>query len=121
MNKWDEFNMDGLDEFETINLDFITKIYDSLDALPKKQMYHGPTQVIRRSELKVGEYYWDCHKRHKIRFELLKEPFEDEDGNWKIVLLYDSWNIHMERFLCDSGVVPYSNGGWNKSNYITFD
>lgn len=80
----------------------------------------GPSQVRSLEELRVDMVVVFHHRRGVEKFKITSSPYQEE-GSWRIrgVSEHATSAPSVESIsLADYGVVAYSNGMWNLSNWL---
>jgi len=111
IKKITELPLDGrFGEFEFMK----DKNKNEPSAVPE-QPNHDPKQVRSVEGLVVGEEYLVHSADHVSRIKVLSEL---KDGEVKVeVFVSGGENVEARKPLADMGIIPYSSGMWNPSNY----
>ena len=80
---------------------------------------HGSNQIMSVSELSKGQrlrmHSPDADSPHEVI--TTTDPYQEE--KWQIGLKFlEIKNFEEEGYLADNGVVAYSNGFWNPTNWL---
>lgn len=121
----DEWYSEPEDE-ELLNdlFSLLDDIYNDMAKLPKDRPIFSDKQVLSFEDLTVGTVYTHYHNgTADSKMELVTEPYQSDEGSdsWFIKVRSVRYDFVYEQSLADCSVIPYFNGGWNTTNYLTIE
>lgn len=84
-----------------------------------EQILHDEGQLLTPSELVAGKIYYEVGEDYRSIIIVNRKAYRNLRGEWQYDYHYEEYpEMVMSGYFADKGAVPYSNGCWNKFNYL---
>lgn len=101
--------------------DLLRMCHDAVDKLPKEPATHSPNQCFSFEDLEVGGTYIEVYEDFEGSIvQIVSDPYLNDINVWAVDVYVTGDFGEYFRSICltDKGIMPYSNGGWNQTNYL---
>lgn len=116
--EWSEDHEDI--EFMQSLLNDLAECYKTIANLPKERPIFSDKQVLSPEDLEIGKKYKHYHNTECCEQIVISKPYKhnEESDSWFFMVHSVAYDFDYEQSMADCSIIPYSNDGWNDTNYV---
>lgn len=120
-NDWDWiYNYDDYDDEEILNdaMRMLEEMIKEIESYPTERPIFSEKQIMSFEDL-IEDHLYTMHYREGSSNIVQFKSLTKGNRGWRINYVVSGYTHISSVYLSDTGVMPYENGKWNPTNYMT--